>query len=197
MQKWQVSEIYQAVQGEGRWAGWPCTIVRLQGCNLRCDFCDTPQALEKDGGIEYDKVRLVSKIGKVHRKGFILLTGGEPMIQDVTDLIPLLKMFGDVHLETNGTLPVQVGFDWVTVSPKGKHTVAGAIERANEIKWLVSTRDDVIWLTDFLSQWADFDGIVSVQPVSLDNQATKIAYQAVLDYGWHLSLQTHRLIGVQ
>jgi len=198
MQKWRVNEIYRAVQGEGHYTGWPCTIVRLQGCNLRCLFCDTPRALDGDGGIEYDETSLLSKIKEVHhRHGFILLTGGEPMTQNVADLIPLLKTFGDVHLETNGTLPVQVGFDWVTVSPKGTHAVAGAMSRADEVKWLVSSQDDMIQLVDFLARWHTFDGIVSVQPVSMDDQATRIAYHAAIDYGWHLSLQTHRLIGAQ
>jgi len=197
MQKWRVNEIYRAVQGEGQYTGWPCTIVRLQGCNLCCPFCDTPQALDSDGGTEHNEISLLSKIKEVHRYGFLLLTGGEPMTQDVTNLILLLKTFGNVHLETNGTLPVQVGFDWVTVSPKGKHTLAGAIDRANEVKWLVHSQSDVIGLTDFLAEWPTFDGVVSVQPVSLDKQATEIAYHAAIDYGWHLSLQAHRLIGVQ
>lgn len=130
----------------------------------------------------------------MHRQGdMILVTGGEPLIQDIEGLLPLLKPFGRVHLETNGTLPVPPGFDWVVSSPKSEPVVAGSMERADEIKWLLDSEEDVGALDRFLADWK-FGGIVSVQPLSLSEQATQIAYQAALDHGWRLSLQIHKLI---
>lgn len=194
-QKFRVSEIYRAIQGEGNWTGWPCTLVRFQGCNLRCPFCDTEQALDPNGGWEVTGEELIAEIRGIHHQGDIVLaTGGEPMMQDIGELITQLKSLGPVHLETNGTLPVPPGFDWVVLSPKGKHISDSALRQANEVKWLVDSEEDILALQSFLTE-REFEGVVSVQPLSLSAQATQIAYQAALDHGWHLSLQTHKLIG--
>jgi 7-carboxy-7-deazaguanine synthase len=194
-QKFRVSEIYRAVQGEGNWTGWPCTLVRFQGCNLRCPFCDTEQALDPNGGREVTGQELIAEICSIHRQGdIVLVTGGEPMMQDLGKLVAQLKPLGPVHLETNGTLPVTPGFDWVVLSPKGERISDSALRQANEVKWLVDSEEDILALQSFLAEW-EFEGVVSVQPLSLSAQATQIAYQAALDHGWHLSLQTHKLIG--
>jgi 7-carboxy-7-deazaguanine synthase len=193
--KFRVSEIYRAVQGEGNWAGWPCTLVRFQGCNLHCPFCDTERALDPNGGREVTEEELIAEIRSIHHQGdIVLVTGGEPMMQNIGDLIAQLKSLGPVHLETNGTLTVPPGFDWVVVSPKGERISEGAIRQANEVKWLVDSKKDILALQSFLAE-REFEGVVSVQPLSLSAQATQIAYQAALDHGWHLSLQTHKLIG--
>ena len=195
MPKYRVNEIYRSIQGEGINTGRPCTIVRFQGCNLRCSFCDTPYALDVNGGTEYDEAELISavmSVASIH--DIILYTGGEPTLQDIKRVIML-----HTHLETNGTMPVPSGFEWVTVSPKPGSLVSyKAMQKADEVKWLISDKSDVSDLGTFLEEWEhDFRGVVSVQPVSQDAYATKVAYQACLDYGWRLSLQTHKFIEVK
>jgi 7-carboxy-7-deazaguanine synthase len=192
--KFRVSEVYRAIQGEGNWTGWPCTLVRFQGCNLRCPFCDTEQALDPNGGREVTGEELITEIRSIHRQGdIVLVTGGEPMAQDIEELVAQLKSLGPVHLETNGTLLVPPSFDWVVVSPKGDYISDSAMQQANEVKWLVDSEEDILALQGFLTEHR-FESVVSVQPLSLSEQATQIAYKAALDHGWHLSLQTHKLI---
>lgn len=190
---YRLDTMYRAIQGEGWNTGLPCTVVRFQGYNIRCPFCDTPQAQDIIGGKEYTLKALVANIKwQTLKDQIVLFTGGEPLLQPVGSLLAYLK---NVHLETNGTLPVPPGFAWVTVSPKDAPIHPCAIERADEIKWLIGEEMDVTKLLDFLDEWK-YTGHVSVQPLSLGRGATSVAYQAAQRYGWRLSLQTHKFIGM-
>lgn len=96
-----VHELYRSVQGETTWAGTPCTLVRLSGCNLRCRWCDTPQAFT--GGTRRG-VAEVAEAALSLQTPLLLVTGGEPLLQPGT--LPLLATLCDagrtVMLETSG-----------------------------------------------------------------------------------------------
>jgi 7-carboxy-7-deazaguanine synthase len=100
--------------------GNPCLFIRLAGCNLKCEFCDTRFAWS--GGREMGWADLKRAIRDIH-KGFpaswICLTGGEPFLQDITFLTARLKESGfSLQIETNATLHRPVEVDWLTISPK-------------------------------------------------------------------------------
>lgn len=206
-QSYQVSEIYRAVQGEGWWAGMPITLIRLQGCNLepKCPFCDTKHTWDPKGGEEMYLADILQRVTSMHYLGdIVLITGGEPTMQPLKPLVNALgglqgragyvKLLGPVHLETNGTNPIEGNFDWITISPKPPHKVdPQALERANEIKWLVKDPRDVIDLDVWLTEH-EWERCVSVQPISQDPFATEVAYQACLNYGWRLSLQLQKYL---
>ncbi|GAC1592796.1 MAG: 7-carboxy-7-deazaguanine synthase QueE [Polyangiales bacterium] len=96
-----VHEIYASIQGESSFAGVPCTFVRLTGCNLRCTYCDTPQAFY--GGQRMARAVVLAQ-ALAHRTPLVELTGGEPLLQP--DAIPLMRELADagrtVLLETSG-----------------------------------------------------------------------------------------------
>jgi 7-carboxy-7-deazaguanine synthase len=97
----RIHEIYQSIQGESTFAGLPCTFVRLSRCNLRCRWCDTPQAFE--GGTEMPRAEVLKKALSFGTP-LVELTGGEPLLQPAA--IPLLEELCDagrtVLLETSG-----------------------------------------------------------------------------------------------
>jgi len=97
----RIHEIYESVQGESTFAGLPCTFVRLSRCNLRCRWCDTPQAFE--GGTEMPRAEVLKKALSFGTP-LVELTGGEPLLQP--GAIPLLKELCDagrtILLETSG-----------------------------------------------------------------------------------------------
>lgn len=204
-QGFRIAEIVSTIQGEGWWAGLPITLLRLQGCNLKplCPFCDTKYALDPRGGELLSLGQLFGALEKFHPKGrTILLTGGEPTMQPLEYLVPPLTSLGPVHLETNGTNPLDKGlfYSWITVSPKPPNKVhPSAYGRADEIKWLIGSEDDVAALCSFLEEHEgksmDFKRIC-VQPISQDPEATKIAMAACMEHNWRLSLQLHKYIGV-
>ena len=96
-----IHEIYRSIQGETSFVGRPCTLVRLSGCNLRCRWCDTPQAFQ--GGTRLSREEVVRRALELATP-IVLVTGGEPLLQPAA--IPLLKDLCDagrtVMLETSG-----------------------------------------------------------------------------------------------
>lgn len=197
----RINEIYRAIQGEGFHTGRPCTIVRSQGCNLQCSFCDTRYA--RDGSAEGAKMtpgELMNAVRAIHyRRDMILITGGEPTIwSGLMDTIPMLSELGPCHLETNGTTSVYTGdFAWVTVSPK-EMVRADMVAVADEVKFLIIDELDVHRAVSFKHRyWTKKGAIFSLQPMSCDKLATAIARVACMKYGWRLSLQTHKLTGAR
>jgi 7-carboxy-7-deazaguanine synthase len=97
----RIHEIYESIQGESTFAGLPCTFVRLSRCNLRCRWCDTPQAFE--GGTQLPRAEVLEKALSFGTP-LVELTGGEPLLQP--GAIPLLQELCDsgrtVLLETSG-----------------------------------------------------------------------------------------------
>ena len=115
----KISEIFYSIQGEGMLAGVPSVFVRTSGCNLRCTWCDTPYTSWKPEG---DELMMGGILADVRRRAstHVVVTGGEPMIQeDIALLTKRLKDF-DLHvtIETAGTVYQPVTCDLMSISPK-------------------------------------------------------------------------------
>ena len=115
--EYRVDEIFRSISGETSTAGTPSVFVRLYGCNLKCPYCDTPQ--ENSPTVihvmhDYDIVARVIQ----ESKGVInhvILTGGEPLCQDIVPLVQLLIKHGfHIQIETNGTRPLPIMHNWVS-----------------------------------------------------------------------------------
>ena len=132
-----IKEIFKSIQGEGFFSGKSAVFVRFTGCNLwnglvkdrenaLCQFCDTDfLGTNGQNGGYYSLNDLLNKIDKIWNQKkltnnkFIVLTGGEPMLQVNKKLVESLKKRGYfVSVETNGTIQFDIDFDWVCVSPK-------------------------------------------------------------------------------
>jgi len=110
----KVCEIFVSIQGEGLDIGRPMVFVRLSGCNLRCTFCDTQYAWTESK--EMTAAEIASEIYRTGCRN-ICITGGEPLLQDLTELLDLLR-HRYVTIETNGTIWVDYDVDLWSVSPK-------------------------------------------------------------------------------
>ncbi len=154
-----VNEIYETIQGEGLLTGTPSIFVRLQGCNLRCPWCDQPEALEfKEGSTRVEDV-----LSKVKRSPFkhVVITGGEPFThRGLPALVESLLEEGfSVQIETNGTLWIPgmervAGSIHITCSPKGVvnfFTHPRILEFARELKFVVDDdlRTEVLLRKEF------------------------------------------------
>jgi len=207
---YSVKEIFLTLQGEGAQTGRPAVFCRFAGCNLWsgreqdrstaiCKFCDT-DFVGTDGsrGGRYTADQLADVItdewGAGTEKRFVVLTGGEPLLQIDSKLVDALHARGfEVAVETNGTLEPPRGLDWVCVSPK-----AGAelrIKSGHELK-LVYPQEGV--------EPEDFAGLLfqnfSLQPMdgpdAAKNTRRAIAY-CLRHPQWRLSLQTHKALGIR
>ena len=115
----RVAEIYQSLQGEGFLTGTPSVFVRTSGCNLRCQYCDTPFASWNPEGDDMSVDEICEAIDRFGCK-HVVLTGGEPML--FSELVPLSMQLHDsgkhITLETAGTLSLPVACDLMSISPK-------------------------------------------------------------------------------
>ena len=187
----QISEIFYSIQGEGTWTGTPAVFVRLAGCNLACDFCDTDYSTKFFADVD----RIVATVREIGRDcPMVVLTGGEPFAQAETPaLIEALRADGRrVHVESNGTVFADLPDDvWLCVSPKERvdRRMAG---RANEAKLIVDARVPEEHL-------ALFEGKPTILLQPEGNKPANVAL--ALDYAkahprrFRLSLQTHKYIG--
>lgn len=151
----KISEIFPSVQGEGLRQGEPTIFVRLAGCHLRCPFCDTKQAWT--GGRKMPIARIAARVARLRKSQpaeWIVLTGGEPLLQDVGPLARLLKSDAwKIQVETNGVFYRRLPVDWYSVSPKPPDYVFHPEyrARAREVKLVASqelTLVDVIRVRD-------------------------------------------------
>ncbi|WP_031484723.1 7-carboxy-7-deazaguanine synthase [Maridesulfovibrio frigidus] len=208
-----VNEIFYSLQGEGHHTGRPAVFCRFSGCNLWtgqdvdrtkaiCQFCDTNfiTAAESGGTFETASELITAILSyfpdykNQDYKPYVILTGGEPALQITQELISGLKENGlEVGIETNGTKPLPKDIDWVTVSPKAGTKLA--ITSGNELK-LVWPQESIL-LADF--EDLNFEHLY-IQPRggADSSKSTELAIEICLKNPvWKLSLQTHKLIGIQ
>ncbi len=208
---YSVKEIFYTLQGEGAHTGRPAVFCRFSGCNLWtgreqdratavCKFCDT-DFVGTDGelGGKYSNaVSLAQRIDSLWptRYGaskFVVFTGGEPLLQLDEVLIDSLHKCGfEIAIETNGTLPVPMGVDWVCVSPKvGAELV---VKMGNELKVVIPQENQSIENYESLQ----FDHFY-LQPMDGPNieHNTRLAIALCKEHPqWRLSLQTHKLLQI-
>ena len=113
-----IVQMFHSIQGEGTWAGTNAFSNRLAGCDVGCPWCDTKLSWNPKRHPQREIGELVAAAQAVHPQ-IVVITGGEPLMHDLTALTQQLKAAGlQVHLETSGAHPFSGTFDWVTLSPK-------------------------------------------------------------------------------
>jgi 7-carboxy-7-deazaguanine synthase (Cx14CxxC type) len=208
---YSIKEIFYTLQGEGAQSGRPAVFCRFAGCNLWsgresdrssavCRFCDT-DFVGTDGvlGGKYpDGPALASMIDALWPTGwpdqkYVVFTGGEPLLQLDGALIGAMHALGfEIAIETNGTLPVPDGVDWICVSPKmGAELV---VTRGDELKVVIPQDAQnlpayaALAFTHFFLQ--PMDGPLLEHNTRLAIDTCKNNPQ------WRLSLQTHKLLHI-
>lgn len=197
--KFEVTEIFKSLQGEGVDSGSPAVFVRLAGCNLSCNFCDTkfPVNMTLSG------VQLLKQILDIAGgTRLIVFTGGEPLLQPVIQLVPMLRGMGlYVGVETNGTIEVDsVFFTSLSLSPKVPFMQC-KVQRCHSLKLLYPYLHGAT-PEDYKSVYA---GYKFIQPIWVEGDMVRtkqIIQEAAAEVirlgdGWKLGLQIHKFIGIQ
>jgi 7-carboxy-7-deazaguanine synthase len=205
-----VKEIFLTLQGEGMQAGRKAVFLRFAGCNLWsgreedraaavCKFCDTDfVGTNGTGGGKFASADLLAESvalcwGRDEDQRYVVITGGEPLLQLDTALIEALHAARfEIAVESNGTIEAPVGIDWLCVSPKaGSHTVQRS---GSELK-LVWPQPGSDW--QMMQEW-DFSHFL-VQ--AMDGPNLNENQQACVDFiianpRWRMSVQTHKILGI-
>lgn len=217
---YQIKEIFYTLQGEGANAGRPAVFCRFSGCNLwsgreqdraqaTCQFCDT-DFVGTDGtlGGKYDAVQLAAQIAQQwptqdlqdlqdpqdQNNRFVVLTGGEPLLQVDAALIDALHAQGfAIAVETNGTIAAPAGIDWICVSPKAGATLVQASGQELKVVW-PQAGIDLLALGQLNFTYKYLQPMDNLQR----SKNTQLCVDACLkNPQWRLSLQTHKITGIR
>ena len=189
----QVTEIYSSIQGESSFAGLPCIFVRLTGCNLRCNWCDSEYTFT--GGVKMSVDEVMGEVRRLSPVKLVEITGGEPMLQQ-REVLPLMQqLVADgytVLLETSGerplaTVPVEViKIVDVKCPDSGEENSfdlanLAALTPRDELKFVLSSRGDYEFARDFLKQHAPLGVAIFSPAFRKDAQGTRDAANCLLD----------------
>ena len=209
-----VKEIFLTLQGEGVHAGRRAVFVRFAGCNLwsglerdrataTCQFCDTDfVGMDGTGGGRFrtaaDLARAaVETWGGDRESRFVVLTGGEPMLQVDSALIDALHdedFF--IAIESNGTLAVPRAIDWICISPKAQ---SETVQRSGDELKLVWPQQHSDWQD--MQNWNFANLLLQPMDARGDDAASKANLEQAIAFvqahpKWRLSLQTHKILGL-
>ncbi len=224
---YKINEVFTTIQCEGRYAGHPAVFIRTQGCDVGCGFCDTKHTWDdteesfivnddqvfNKGAVQSEQEKqlwgnvhlatLLSYVCKQVNVSLVVITGGEPCLQNLMPLIIAIEETGrTVQIETSGTEKVNcTNKTWVTVSPKieignMKPMVMQAVERANEIKYVCGAEKHLEKL-DALLEKLKTKPLIYLQPLSALPKATEICIATAIKRGYLLSIQAHKYINIR
>jgi len=209
-----VKELFLTLQGEGVHTGRRAVFLRFTGCNLWtglekdrasaiCQFCDTDfVGMDGEGGGRFGDAEILAnavatKWGDSRDQRFIVMTGGEPMLQVDDALIKALhEQSFEIAIESNGTFPVPRSIDWICISPKvGSETVQ---KSGDELK-LVWPQQGSDWKA--MECWEFNNHLLQPMDARNDDQKNASNLQSAIEFvqanpKWRLSLQTHKILGL-
>lgn len=215
---YSVKELFLTIQGEGAQTGKAAVFCRFAGCNLWsgreedrntaiCQFCDTEFiGTDGDGGGKFDSAEALAKAiqtawgeGDPHHQ-YVVFTGGEPLLQLDEALIHEVHRLGfKIAIETNGTIRVPAGIDWICVSPK--HGSELVQIQGDELKLVIPQAEHGDQLQKHLARFEKMSFKHHfLQPLDGPNKvantelAIKICQSRPL---WRLSTQTHKILGIR
>ena len=173
--EYNISEIFYSIQGEGNRAGLPCVFVRLQGCRLRCSWCDTPYALDVN---QVETLMTGDQIIKEIKKydcNFIEFTGGEPLEQQgVAELMSeLCNEDYTVAVETSGYISLKnldsriikildIKCPDSKMHKKNDYDNINYLSKNDEVKFVIASRTDFEWAINIIKQYNIFAKTASI-----------------------------------
>lgn len=191
-------EHFFTLQGEGFHAGRAAYFVRLGGCDVGCVWCDVKESWDASHHNSMTIDEIVSEIKK-SKTNFVVITGGEPAMYNLTLLINILhdNKF-EVAIETSGCYPLLGAIDWYCFSPKKfKKPVDEAYLKANELKVIIYHISDLNWATEH-SLKVNSNCKLYLQP---EWSKSDILLPEIIEFikvnpAWRLSLQTHKFLNI-
>jgi 7-carboxy-7-deazaguanine synthase len=191
-------EEYYTIQGEGFNAGYSAYFLRLAGCDVGCIWCDVKESWDAN-------LHMVDSIDQMlHRvkstpAAHVVITGGEPMMYDLSMLCELFKKNNlKLWLETSGAYKITGEWDWICVSPKKfKSPFPEALQIANELKVIIYNKSDFEWAEEHAEK-VPSNCQLFLQPEysKFDEMIPLIINYVKRKPRWRISLQTHKIIDV-
>ncbi|HLY69424.1 MAG TPA: 7-carboxy-7-deazaguanine synthase QueE [Puia sp.] len=219
-----VMESFYTIQGEGFHQGKAAFFIRLGGCDIGCVWCDVKESWNADAhpkqsveaivnnavnivagyqsrgpGISSPYIGLQSSDNEQRRTNIVIITGGEPLMHNCTELTKQLHQAGfQTHIETSGAYPLSGEWDWICFSPKKfKEPLISIAQRANELKVIIFNKSDFEWAERYAALVSSSCKLY-LQP---EWDKSSIVTLSIIEYikknpHWEFSLQLHKYINV-
>ena len=193
-----VMEHFYTIQGEGFYQGKAAYFVRLGGCDVNCPWCDVKESWETE---PHPKMTVEEIVEAVAGSGtqICVVTGGEPLMHNLTDLTAQLKAKGiRTHIETSGAYPLTGQWDWICVSPKRfKLPVAQCLKAAHELKVIIWHRNDLRFAEEYAAKVGE-QCMLFLQPEwSEEDEVLPMIVEYVKEnQKWKISLQIHKYMNI-
>jgi len=193
-----IMEHFYSIQGEGFYSGRAAYFIRLAGCDVGCVWCDVKESWDVEGHPILSIEEIIKKV-KSTSSDFVVLTGGEPAMYNLNQLVDSLKELGiETAIETSGCYQLNGNIDWYCFSPKKfKAPTDEAYQKANELKVVIFHESDLAWAEEHASK-VDRNCMLYLQPEW--SRQERILPQ-IIDYvksnpKWRISLQTHKFMQI-
>jgi 7-carboxy-7-deazaguanine synthase len=194
-----IMELFYSIQGEGQYQGHAAFFIRLGGCDVGCVWCDVKESWDAAKHPSLSIEEILEEVKKSATE-IVIVTGGEPLMYDCTELTKALQDAGyKTHLETSGAYALSGSWNWICVSPKKfKAPLADVLLAANELKVVVFNKSDFLWAKEH-AQMVTANCQLFLQP---EWSKEKEMLTAMTEYiqqhpTWKLSLQIHKYMGVR
>ena len=190
-------EEFYTIQGEGFHKGTAAYFIRVGGCDVGCHWCDVKESWIADLHPPTETYKIVENAAKY--SDTIVVTGGEPLTWDMTELTKQLKAKKlQVHIETSGAYELSGNWDWICLSPKKmKLPTQGVYDKANELKVIIYNHDDFRFAEE-QAEKVNSDCILYMQPEwsKRDKMIPEIVDYVMKNPKWKVSLQTHKYLNI-
>lgn len=193
-----VMEAFYTLQGEGFHQGRAAYFIRLGGCDVGCFWCDVKDSWDASKHPQINITSIVEEAEK-HPCRLVVITGGEPLLHDLTELTKLLHQKGfETNIETSGSSPLSGEWDWICLSPKKfKAPLPDVIPFANELKIIIYNKADFEWAEQYAAL-VNKNCKLYLQPEW--DKASEIT-PSIIQYiqqnpQWQLSVQVHKYLNI-
>lgn len=193
-----VMESFYTLQGEGAHQGRAAYFIRLGGCDVGCVWCDVKESWDAEKHPRRSVPDLVAEASASPGR-LAIITGGEPLMHDCTELTRQLQQAGfATHVETSGAWPLSGDWDWVTLSPKKfKPPLPELPSRADELKVVIFNKSDFAWAEQWAAQVSKGCRLYLQPEWSKSAAVTPLIIDYIKDHPeWGFSLQLHKYIHV-
>lgn len=198
MQHLPIMEQFYTLQGEGLHQGKAAYFIRLGGCDVGCVWCDVKDSWDAAKHPQHTIEDIVATASQ-HPGRLAVITGGEPLMHDLTALTQALQAAGfATHIETSGAHPLSGHWNWICLSPKKfKAPLPDILPSANELKVVIFNKSDFAWAEKYAAQVSpqcklylqpEWDKAAEITPLIVD--------YIKANPQWGLSLQVHKYINV-
>jgi len=193
-----VMEHFYTIQGEGYHQGRAAYFIRLGGCDVGCVWCDVKDSWDAGKHPLRSITWLVDQV-KSTPATLVVITGGEPLMHDLTTLTKALQENGlETNIETSGSHSLSGSWDWICLSPKKfKAPLAEVLPHAHELKVVIFNKTDFAWAEKYAAQVSP-GCLLYLQPEwSKAAAITPLIVDYVKDHPqWRISLQVHKYMDI-